>query len=189
MLYKMPGDDWQKFANLRALYTYMWTHPGARLLFMGNEFGQTSEWNYQRELDWHLLHHKSHQGLQICVRDLNFILQSNPALYENQFNLYGFEWVDLNHRSECVIVFKRKGRSKDDDLLIILNLTPEPRFDWELYVTGKTYTSEIFNSDAEKYWGSGNIYNPSIRQEVVNEGEKQYKIILNIPPLSGIILK
>jgi 1,4-alpha-glucan branching enzyme len=189
MIYKMPGDDWQKFANLRSLYTYMWTHPGGRLLFMGNEFGQTKEWNYQSELDWHLLEHASHKGLQICVKDLNNLLQSNPALYENQFNIHGFEWVDLYHRDECVIVYGRKGKNKEDDLLIILNLTPEPRLDWEIYLTGKTYSSEIFNSDSKKYWGSGDVYNPTIRQELVNEDEKKYRLVVNIPPLAGIVLK
>lgn len=189
MLYKMPGDEWQKFANLRALYTYMWTHPGSRLLFMGNEFGQTKEWNYKSELDWHLLQHPSHKGLQLCVQDLNKLLQSNPALYENQFNIHGFEWIDLYHRDECVIVYRRKGKTKEDDLLIVLNLTPEPRLDWEIYLPDGTYNSEIFNSDAEKYWGSGNVYNPTIRQELVNKEEKKYKIIVNIPPLAGIVLK
>ena len=189
MLYKMPGDEWQKFANLRALYTYMWTHPGSRLLFMGNEFGQTKEWNYKSELDWHLLQHPSHKGLQLCVQDLNKLLQSNPALYENQFNIHGFEWIDLYHRDECVIVYRRKGKTEEDDLLIVLNLTPEPRLDWEIYLPDGTYNSEIFNSDAEKYWGSGNVYNPTIRQELVNKEEKKYKIIVNIPPLAGIVLK
>src|SRR5215203_769289 len=189
MIYKMPGDDWQKFANLRSLYTYMWTHPGGRLLFMGNEFGQTTEWNYQSELDWPLLGHASHQGLQLCVKDLNKLLRSNPALYENQFNIHGFQWVDLYHRDECVIVYRRKGKKDEDDLLIILNLTPEPRLDWEIYLSEGSYTSEIFNSDAEKYWGSGNVYNPTIRREVVNIDEKRYKIIVNIPPLAGIVLR
>lgn len=189
MLYKMPGDDWQKFANLRALYTYMWTHPGARLLFMGDEFGQTSEWNYKSELDWFLLDYKSHQGLQLCVKELNALLRANPALYSNQFNIFGFEWIDLNHRDECVIVYRRKGIEEADDLLIILNLTPEPRYDWRVPLTGKTYTTEIFNSDAEKYWGSGTVHNPSVRTEVVNEEEKKFNIIVNLPPLAGIVLK
>lgn len=189
MIYKMPGDDWQKFANLRSLYTYMWTHPGGRLLFMGNEFGETKEWNYKSELDWHLLEFPSHKGLQLCVKDLNKLLQSNPALYGNQFSIQGFEWIDLYHRDECVIVYRRKGKNKEDDLLIILNLTPEPRIDWEIYLTEGAYTSEIFNSDAEKYWGSGINYNPTIRQELVNKEEKKYKIIVNIPPLAGIVLK
>jgi 1,4-alpha-glucan branching enzyme len=189
MLYKMPGDDWQKFANLRALYTYMWTHPGGRLLFMGNEFGQTTEWNYKTELDWSLLEHASHQGLQLCLKDLNTLLRSNPALYENQFTIHSFEWVDLYHQNECIIVYRRKGKIKGEDLLIILNLTPEPHFDWEIYVTDGSYSSEIFNSDDQKYWGSGTVYNPDIRMKVVNEDEKKSKLIVNLPPLAAIILK
>ena len=189
MLYKMPGDEWQKFANLRTLYTYMWTHPGARLLFMGNEFGQTSEWNYKSELDWHLLEHKPHEGLQLCVKDLNHILKTNPALFSNQYKVEGFEWIDLNHRDDCVIAYKRKGLKKGDDLLIILNLSPVARMDWEIELNGKTYKEEIFNSDDPKYWGSGHVYNPDIRSEIVNKTEKKYKITVNLPPLAGIILQ
>lgn len=112
MIYKMPGDEWQKFANLRALYTYMWTHPGARLLFMGNEFGQTTEWNYKTELNWGLLEFDLHKNLQACVRDLNQLLTSEPALHCRQFHMDGFEWVDLGHRDECILVYKRLGRKK-----------------------------------------------------------------------------
>lgn len=189
MIYKMPGDEWQKFANLRALYTYMWTHPGGRLLFMGDEFGQTQEWNYKTELQWYLLQHAPHAGLQSCVRDLNRILKNAPALYSNQFNIDGFQWIDLNHRAECVMVYRRMGKEPEDDLLIILNLTPEPRWNWEIELTDKYYTKEIFNSDDKRYWGTGDIYNPTIRHEVINEEEKKYKIIVNLPPLAGIILK
>jgi 1,4-alpha-glucan branching enzyme len=189
MLYKMPGDEWQKFANLRTLYTYMWTHPGGRLLFMGNEFGQTSEWNYRSELDWHLLQFPLHEGLQHCIRDLNRILKSTSALFCNQFNTKGFEWVDLNHRNESVIVYKRKGNKKTDDLLIVLNLTPIPRIDWEIEVTDKVYKNEIFNSDHPSYGGTGDVYNPVIRRKFVNENGKKTNIIVNLPPLAGIILK
>jgi 1,4-alpha-glucan branching enzyme len=189
MLYKMPGDDWQKFANLRALYTYMWTHPGGRLLFMGNEFGQTSEWNYKSEIDWHLLQYPSHEGLQKCVAALNTLLRNTPALYINQFNIYGFEWVDLNHAAETVMVYKRKGKEEADDLLIVLNLTPLPRFDWPIHVTGKLYTEEIFNSDAQEFWGSGTVYNPSIRQEILDPEKKTGRLTLNLPPLAAIVLK
>jgi 1,4-alpha-glucan branching enzyme len=189
MLYKMPGDEWQKFANLRTLYTYMWTHPGGRLLFMGNEFGQTSEWNYRSELDWHLLQFPLHEGLQHCIRDLNRILKSTSALFCNQFNTKGFEWVDLNHRNESVIVYKRKGNKKTDDLLIVLNLTPIPRIDWEIEVTDKVYKKEIFNSDHPSYGGTGDVYNPVIRRKFVNENGKKTNIIVNLPPLAGIILK
>lgn len=189
MIYKMPGDDWQKFANLRTLYTYMWTHPGGRLLFMGNEFGQTSEWNYKSELDWHLLQFQSHKGLQQCVQDLNKLLVSEEAMYIKQFSMDGFEWVDLNHRNECVIVYKRKGNKEDDDLLVILNLTPVVRWDWYIEVTGKEFTKEIFNSDAEIYWGTGNVYNPSVRSELMDEEEKKYVIKVNLPALSAIVLR
>lgn len=189
MIYKMPGDDWQKFANLRALYTYMWTHPGGRLLFMGNEFGQTTEWNYKTELDWGLLQFPSHEGVRLCVADLNRLLKSEPALYENQFNIHGFEWIDLAHREECVLVYRRKGKEKEDDLLVILNLKPEVRWDWEIYIEGHTYTTEIFNSDAQKYWGSGNVFNTEIKSELVNKERKEYKIKVHLPPLSAVVLK
>ena len=189
MIYKMPGDEWQKFANLRTLYTYMWTHPGGRLLFMGNEFGQTSEWNYKSELDWGLLQFPPHKGLQECIRDLNRILKASPALTCNQFKLEGFEWVDLNHRDECVIAYSRKGNKKSEDLLIILNLTPIPRWDWEITINGRFYSKEIFNSDNIKYWGSGDVYNPTVRRKLVNKEEKKYKIIVNLPPLAAIILR
>jgi 1,4-alpha-glucan branching enzyme len=189
MIYKMPGDDWQKFANLRLLYTYMWTHPGAKLLFMSNEFGQTSEWNYKSELDWQLLQFDSHRLLKDCVTDLNKLLRAEPALYENQFNVHGFEWVDLDHREESVIVYRRKGKKKEDDLLVILNMTPVVRNDWEIMVKGKRYTKEVFNSDAVKYWGTGQVYNPDIRIEPVNKEEDRYRLLINLPALSGIILK
>jgi 1,4-alpha-glucan branching enzyme len=189
MLYKMPGDEWQKFANLRLMYTYMWTHPGAKLLFMGNEFGQTSEWNYRSELDWWLLQYDSHRLMKDCVAELNKLLKSEPALYENQFNIDGFEWVDLDHRAESVIVYKRKGKSVEDDLLIVLNMTPVVRNNWDIYVREKSYSQEIFNSDNPIYGGTGNIYNPSILCELVDKGQKIYKLTLNLPPLAGIILK
>ena len=189
MLYKMPGDEWQKFANLRALYTYMWTHPGARLLFMGNEFGQTSEWNYKSELDWYLLQYDAHRGLQTCVKDLNKLLVAQEALYKKQFSPDGFEWVDLNHREESVVVYKRTGRQTEDDLLIILNLTPVVRTDWQITVKGKIYREELFNSDAAKYGGAGTVYNPELRVETVDATENSYKLVVNLPPLAGIILK
>jgi 1,4-alpha-glucan branching enzyme len=189
MIYKMPGDEWKKFANLRTLYTYMWTHPGGRLLFMGNEFGQTSEWNYKRELDWGLLDHAPHKGLQKCVRDLNRILKCAPALHSAQFDINSFEWVDLEHRDECVIVYRRKGKNEKDDLLIVLNLTPESRMDWHIVTGNKKYKKEIFNSDSKKYWGAGDIFNPTIRMEAVDEDDKNYKIILNLPPLAALIFK
>ncbi len=189
MLYKMPGDEWQKLANLRLMYAYMWTHPGARLLFMGNEFGQSTEWNYKTELDWSLFDFDGHRLLKDCVRDLNKLMRNEPALYQKQFSPGGFEWVDLDHRQESIIVYKRKGKKKTDDLLVVLNMTPVIRNDWEIYVTGKNYTKELFNSDLKDYWGTGNVFNPDIRCELVDKNEKRYKLTVNIPPLAALVLK
>ena len=189
MLYKVPGDEWQKFANLRLLYTYMWTHPGAKLLFMGNEFGQTSEWNYKSELQWELLQFDCHRLLKDCITELNNLLTTEPALYENQFNKYCFEWVDLDHRAESVIVFKRKGKIPTDDLLVILNMTPVVRNDWEVHVTGKMYKKEIFNSDAKRFWGTGDVFNPEIQCQLIEESQQKHRVIVNLPALGGIILK
>ncbi|WP_207512733.1 1,4-alpha-glucan branching protein GlgB [Longitalea luteola] len=189
MIYKMPGDDWQKFANLRTLYTYMFTHPGGKLLFMGNEFGDTNEWNYKSELQWHLLQHDSHRLLKDCVRDLNFLLRNEPAMYENQFNIYGFEWVDLNHPAECVVAYRRKGKDPANDLLVILNLTPVIRYDWKVYTYGKSEWREIFNSDDKRYWGTGDVFNPHISTTLLDKNNNMYEINVHLPPLGAIVLK
>ncbi len=188
MLYKMPGDEWQKFANLRTMYTYMWTHPGGRLLFMGNEFGQTSEWNHSSELDWQLLQFAPHEKLQQCVKDLNHLLRNEPALYSLQFDPAGFEWVDLNHRDECVVAYRRKGKKKNDDLLVILNLNPIPKDHWEINVSHR-YKKEIFNSDDKKYWGTGDFINEKIGCDVIDAKLNQYIITLKLPPLAAVVLK
>ena len=189
MLYKMPGDEWQKFANLRILYTYMFTHPGAKLLFMGNEFGATNEWNYKSELQWDLLKHPSHGGLKYCVQQLNHLYQSEPALFEKQFEPGGFEWVDLNHRSDSVMVYKRKGKKEKDDVLVILNVTPVVRNDWEIFVHGKGRWSEIFNSDSKEFWGTGDVFNPSIQSKLVDKSSKCYQIKVHLPALGAVVLR
>ncbi|MEO6611317.1 MAG: 1,4-alpha-glucan branching protein GlgB [Chitinophagaceae bacterium] len=189
MIHKLPGDEWQKFANLRLLYTYMWTHPGAKLLFMGNEFGQTTEWNYKSELNWSLLQFDAHRLLKDCIKDLNGLLKAEPALYQQQFDPAGFEWVDLDHRAETVMVFKRKGKKKEDDLLVILNMTPVVRNDWMIEVSGKPYQEEIFNSDSAIYWGTGDVFNPELRSVLLDKGQKKYRLLVNLPALGGIILK
>ncbi len=189
MLYKMPGDEWQKFANLRILYTYMFTHPGAKLLFMGDEFGATNEWNYKSELQWELLEHPSHGGMKHCIQKLNELYRSEPALYEKQFEPGGFEWVDLNHRSDSVLVFKRKGKKEKDDVLVILNVTPVVRNNWEIYVHGKGKWTEIFNSNAKEFWGTGDVFNPDIQSDLVDKPSKCYKIKVHLPALGAIVLK
>jgi 1,4-alpha-glucan branching enzyme len=189
MLYKMPGDEWQKFANLRILYTYMFTHPGAKLLFMGNEFGATSEWNYKSELQWELLQFQSHGGMKHCVQKLNELYRSEPALYEKQFSDEGFEWVDLNHRSDSVMVYKRKGKKPKDDILIILNVTPVVRHDWEIHVHGKEKWTEIFNSDHKDFWGTGDVYNPEISSTLVDKASKCYQLKVHLPALGVVVLR
>lgn len=189
MLYKMPGDEWQKFANLRVLYTYMFTHPGAKLLFMGDEFGSTNEWNYKSELQWELLEHAPHAGMKLCVQKLNALYRSEPALYEKQFEPGCFEWVDLNHRSESVLVYMRKGKKEKDNMLIILNVTPVVRNDWEIYVHGKGKWTEVFNSDSKEFWGTGDVYNPEVLSELVDKPSKCYKVKVNLPALGAVVLR
>ncbi len=189
MLFKMPGDDWQKFANLRCMYAYMFTHPGGKLLFMGNEFGATTEWNYKTELPWELLQFEPHNKLKNFVRDLNHLLRTEPAMYERQFSKEGFEWIDLDHRNESVVVYKRSGKNPDDDLLVILNLTPVARTDWKIHTTGKKRWKEILNSDDIQYWGTGDVFNPDIQYTLVDKKEKKYEINVHLPPLGALVLK
>jgi 1,4-alpha-glucan branching enzyme len=189
MIYKMPGDEWQKFANLRLLYTYMFTHPGAKLLFMGNEFAATNEWDYQSELQWDLLSFVSHGGMKYCVQQLNTLYRNEPALFEKQFEQDGFEWVDLNHRNESVMVYKRKGKKPKDDVLVILNMTPVVHHNWEIFAYGKNQWTEIFNSDSKEFWGTGDVYNPIIQAELADKPSKKYILRLSLPPLGAIVLK
>lgn len=186
MLYKMPGDEWQKFANLRLLYLYMYTHPGAKLLFMGNEFGQTTEWDYKTELDWHLLQFDPHKKLQKFVSVLCHLYREQPALYEKQFDADGFEWVDVNHRQESVMVYLRKGIQPIHDLLIILNMTPVVRNDWRVKIQEEGPWTEILNSDDRSFYGTGDVYNPIVR--TVAEAEC-WQLLVNLPALGGIVLK
>jgi 1,4-alpha-glucan branching enzyme len=189
MLYKVPGDEWQKFANLRLLYTYMFTHPGAKLLFMGNEFGQTAEWNYKSELNWELLQFDCHRQLQECVQELNRLYVTEPALHQLQFSPEGFEWVDLSHRDESVMVYRRKGKKPAQDVLVVLNMTPVVRRDWKVRVAGKAKWEEIFNSDNKAYWGTGDVYNPDVKAELVDKKAKLYEINVHLPALGGVIFR
>ena len=189
MLYKMPGDEWQKFANLRVMYTYMFTHPGAKLLFMGNEFAQTTEWNYKSELSWDLLQFEPHKKMQECVKSLNHLYTAQPALHELQFKAEGFEWIDLNHRQEGIIVFKRKGKNKEEDVLVVLNMTPVVRHDWKIKVAGKQQWKEIFNSDTLAYWGTGDVYNSDVKVKLVDKDAALYEINIHLPALAGLVFR
>ncbi len=189
MIYKMPGDDWQKFANLRLLYTYMFTHPGGKLLFMGNEIAQTTEWNYETEVDWHLLVHEPHRKMQDCVSALNRLYTGQPALYENQFDEEGFEWINLDHRNECVIAYMRKGKKKKDNILALFNMTPVTRENWTINVHGKKEWQVIFNSDNKQYYGGGYFDEQAITTTLVDKKSKLYEIKLHLPALGAIVLK
>ena len=189
MIYKMPGDEWQKFANLRLLYTYMFAHPGAKLLFMGNEFAQTDEWNYKTSLRWDLLEHPSHAGMKACVMDLAHLLKQEPALYEQQFNQEGFIWHDLNHQEESVICFRRMTQNAEQELMVVLNLTPQERPEWKLTVSSLDQWKEIFNSDEKNYWGTGNYVNNTVISPIYQKNAELYEIKISLPPLGGCILK
>jgi len=189
MIYKMPGDEWQKFANLRLLYTYMFTHPGGKLLFMGNEFASTSEWNYKSELPWELLQYDPHKMMKECVKDILHLFKEEPAFYEKQFSKEGFEWHDLNHHNECVVSYRRKGDKAKDDILVILNMTPVVRLNWKVQVRGKNKWKEIFNSDKKKYWGTGDVYNPDIEIEFLDKKEDWVELTVHLPPLGAVVLK
>ncbi len=152
---KMPGDEWQRFANLRLLYGYMFGHPGKKLLFMGSEFGQCREWGHQESLEWHVLQFPFHEGIARWVRDLNNFYKNNPALYQIDFNSYGFEWIDFNDWQQSVISFVRKSANSDSFVLVVCNFTPQPRYDYRLGVPRPGYCKEALNSDAAIYCGSG----------------------------------
>jgi 1,4-alpha-glucan branching enzyme len=189
MLYKMPGDAWQKFANLRLLYAYMFLHPGAKLMFMGNEFAATKEWDFQSELQWDLLQYPNHGGMKYCVQQLNALYKSHPALYELQYEASGFEWVELNQRQEGIIAFKRNGKDPEQAILVVFNMTPVPRHQFPIQVQGKTIWKEIFNSDDQAFWGSGNVKNQNVPCALLDATNQLMEIHLELPPLAAVVLK
>ena len=189
MLYKMPGDEWQKFANLRLLYSYMFLHPGGKLLFMGNEFGSTQEWNYKTELPWSLLQYHYHEGLRQCVKDLCHLLKAENALHQKQFDQGGFEWLDLQHRDESVITFIRKGEKEKDTMLVVMNMTPVVRKEWIVTRAKKKKWKEIFNSDYSTYGGTGQVVNEHVKITKSAHEDPMISVTLDLPPLSVIALR
>ena len=188
LLYKMPGDEWQRFANLRLLYGYMFTHPGTNLLFMGAEFGQSSEWNFQYSLDWHLLQYDYHSGIQELIRDLNKLYKDHPALYEKQFSPEGFQWIDYGDAENSVLTYIRKGHDTKNDLIIACNFTPVPRENYRLGVPRKKQLKEVFNTDAEKYAGTG-MGNTVLKPTKTPWHGHEQSVEITIPPLSMVIFK
>jgi 1,4-alpha-glucan branching enzyme len=188
LIYKMPGDDWQRMANLRLLYSWMYTHPGAKLLFMGCEFAQTAEWNHQQSLDWHLLEYAPHAGIQNFVKDLNRLYTSSPGLYERGMQASGFEWIDNSDHEQCILVFLRRGHRTADDLVVILNLTPVPRPHYRIGLPGAGNWQETLNSDAQRYGGSG-VVNEVIHVDEIAWQGRPYSAALNLPPLGAVVLQ
>jgi 1,4-alpha-glucan branching enzyme len=189
LLGRMPGDDWQKMANLRALLGYMWAHPGKKLLFMGGEFGQWNEWNHDQSLSWHLLEQPSHQGLRRWVRDLNTLYRGQPALHERDFDNQGFAWVVVHDWEESVIAFLRKGKNQDDPVLVLFNFTPVPRHNYHVGVPHGGRWRELLNSDAPLYGGGGQGNLGGVDSAPVPSHGYFHSITLTIPPLGVLFLK
>ncbi len=189
LIERMPGDEWQRFANLRLLYTYMYLHPGTNLLFMGAEFGQTNEWKHDQQLAWHLLDHQPHQGVLALIKSLNQLYKDEPALYDNAFDDHGFEWIDLSNATNSVLVFIRKANKASENLVIALNFTPTPQENYEFGVPHDKNWVEIFNSDDHKFWGSGKLNTGKITPEKKTSHGRPYSLTIDLPPLGASILK
>ncbi|WP_322820177.1 1,4-alpha-glucan branching protein GlgB [Chloroflexus sp.] len=188
LLDKMAGDVWQKFANLRLLYSYMFAQPGKKLLFMGGEFGQWREWSHDTSLDWHLLMFPSHQGMQRLIKDLNHLYRTEPALHELDCDPRGFEWIDANDADASVYSFLRKSRY-GEQILIVINATPVVREDYRIGVPVGGWWRELFNSDSEYYWGSGQGNAGGVMADAVPVHGRDFSLRLRLPPLGALFLK
>ena len=190
MLYKMPGDNWQKFANLRLLYTYFWAHPGKKLLFMGDEFGQISEWYCKVSLDWHLIEgEEKHGKLHRFVKKLNHFYRRTPPLWEEDFNPQGFRWLDFNDVDNSIISYSRHGSDLENFVVCLFNFTPQVHHNYRLGVPKPGRYEEIFNSDSTEVGGSG-VENPEVREAVAEPfGHASHHIKISVPPLGGVIFR
>jgi len=189
MLDKMPGDLWQKFANLRLLYTYMYGHPGKKLLFMGDEFGQWTEWNEAKSLDWHLLEHASHRQTMQFLADLTHLYRVEGALHEVDHTWEGFQWIDFSDADQSIISFVRRGKDPKDELVIVCNFTPVPRMGYRVGLPQAGGYAEIFNSDWSQYGGSGIDNGDGIQAQAQPWQSCDYSAPVNLPPLAAVILK
>ena len=189
LLDKMPGDFWQRFANMRTLLSFMYGHPGKKLLFMGSEFGQWQEWSESRSLDWHLLQYEPHQKLQSMVRDLNHLYQNEPALHRIDFDPSGFEWIDFQDSDNSIIAFMRKSDRPEDTLIFICNFTPVYREAYRIGVPWPGYYREIFNSDSVEYWGTNKGNYGGLHTEEMPFHGRPCSINMALPPLATVILK
>ena len=189
LLHKMPGDDWQKFANTRALLAYMWTHPGKKTIFMGMEFGQRAEWNVWGDLQWDLLNYEPHAGVHRMVKELNALYKQEPALWQNDFDQYGFQWIDCNDNRHSVISFMRRESTSGSWLVVVANFTPQSHSHYKVGVPISGFYEEIFNTDASKYGGSnlGNLGGKASDDWGIHGYENSLELCL--PPLSLMVFK
>jgi len=189
LINKMAGDDWQKFANLRAMYGYMYAQSGKKLLFMGAEIGQWSEWNHESSLEWHLLQQEPHAGLQRWLVALNHLYRHEPAMHELDFDPAGFSWLDANDSENSVVSLSRFGRSTDDDIIAVFNLTPIPRHSYRVGVPRAGFWAELLNSDSAEYGGSGMGNLGGVESVPVEWHGRPYSIVVTLPPLSAVFFK
>jgi 1,4-alpha-glucan branching enzyme len=189
LLDKMPGDLWQRYANLRLLYAYMWGHPGKKLLFMGGELGQWREWKHDESLDWHLLQWEGHRGIQQLVADLNRLYRAESALHQVDFEWTGFEWLELHDWENSVLAFLRRGRGPGEQIVVVCNFTPVVREGYRIGVPGPGFYRELLNTDAAAYGGSNVGNNGGVWAEPGEHGGRPYHVDLRIPPLGVLFLK
>jgi 1,4-alpha-glucan branching enzyme len=189
LLGKMPGDDWQKFANLRLLFAYMYGQPGKKLLFMGGEFGQWDEWSHEQSLQWHLLEFEPHQGLQRLVGDLNRLYRDEPALHRLDSDWTGFSWLEANDSDQSTLAFMRHGGAPGDTVIVVCNFTPVPRQNYRIGVPERGTWREVLNTDSRYYWGSGQGNMGAIDSTPVPYQMRPHSLSLTLPPLGAIFLK
>jgi 1,4-alpha-glucan branching enzyme len=189
LINKMPGDEWQKFANLRLYYAFMYGHPGKQLLFMGCEIAQWREWNHDSALDWHLLENPMNAGVQAALRDLNALYTSTPALYEVDFEPAGFEWIEGGDRQQSVVSFLRCDRGGDDHAIVVCNFTPVVRHGYRVGVPERGAYTEALNTDATHYGGSGVTNGGEMTAESIPASGREYSLSLTLPPLAAVVLK
>jgi 1,4-alpha-glucan branching enzyme len=189
LIRKMPGDDWQKFASLKALFGYMYSHPGKKLLFMGGEFGQWNEWYHEGSLDWHLLDYPAHLGVQSWIKDLNRFYKNEPAMHGLDFSIGGFEWIDFRDWESSIISFIRKGKNTEDVILVVCNFTPIPRYNYRVGVPRGGFWREVLNSDASIYGGSGHGNVGGVEATPIPCFGRYYSLSLILPPLGVLFFK
>ena len=185
---RMPGDEWQRFANMRAMYGYMFTHPGSQLLFMGGEFGQTSEWSIERGLEWKLTEFAPHKRLQAFVADLNDLYRSTTALYERAYDPKGFEWIDLGDHMNSVLTYLRRGKAEDDFVVVVNNFTPAVRHHYRVGVPEAGTYECLLNSDDDTYGGTGNYTFEPLETIEAEWNGRPYCVEMTVPPLSTVVL-